>query len=299
MLTGIVPSANDKRSELPMNNLPPRRLHKDGFTLLELLVVIAILAILIALLYPLVGKAIAVSQDTRCRANMRAIGQAFVALAYDHEGILPGNTLGQPPNPQSWQLAWLGDEVLKPGDRFPTWWIPDKVQPNGKGSIYHYIKVSGTANASEIYRCPATKETSYGDGLGSNGRFDYSAPHVFAGAHIDAVPLTSEVTSRPFGNRVERSINTPLLVEEDHYWWINRIHIEPGTGNEDRMGLNHPGGFSNFFAADGSVQHISWNFRDSRGVRSGPNMNQLRCKGPKSGTMVYLTGGNYGTWQNK
>jgi len=58
---------------------------KSGFTLIELLVVIAIIALLMAILVPVLRKAREQGKDVVCRSNLRQIGLAanFYAEEYD------------------------------------------------------------------------------------------------------------------------------------------------------------------------------------------------------------------------
>ena len=62
---------------------------KIGFTLVELLVVIAILAVLAALIFPLLARVRAKGAEAVCRSNMRQLGMAFSMYVGDWDGTLP------------------------------------------------------------------------------------------------------------------------------------------------------------------------------------------------------------------
>lgn len=70
-----------------MRSVPPR---SSAFTLIELLVVIAIIAVLAALLLPVLGKVQDGANSTKCASNLRQIGVAINAYTADNDGLLPG-----------------------------------------------------------------------------------------------------------------------------------------------------------------------------------------------------------------
>jgi prepilin-type N-terminal cleavage/methylation domain-containing protein/prepilin-type processing-associated H-X9-DG protein len=70
---------------------------KRGFTLMELLVVIAIIAILAALLLPVLSRAKAKAWQTQCLNNLKQIGLAIQLYADDNAETLPGPALFQVP----------------------------------------------------------------------------------------------------------------------------------------------------------------------------------------------------------
>jgi prepilin-type N-terminal cleavage/methylation domain-containing protein/prepilin-type processing-associated H-X9-DG protein len=62
---------------------------RSGFTLVELLVVIAIIAILAALLLPVLARAKAQASRAQCLSQLKQIGIAFHSYAHDHNDLLP------------------------------------------------------------------------------------------------------------------------------------------------------------------------------------------------------------------
>ena len=62
---------------------------RGAFTLIELLVVIAIIAILAALLLPVIAKSKESGKSTACLSNLRQVGIALQLYAQDHENKLP------------------------------------------------------------------------------------------------------------------------------------------------------------------------------------------------------------------
>ena len=60
-----------------------------GFTLVELLVVVAIIAILLALLVPVLGEARRFARRVYCSSNLHQLGVASRSYLNDHDDILP------------------------------------------------------------------------------------------------------------------------------------------------------------------------------------------------------------------
>jgi len=68
---------------------PEPRRSRSAFTLVELLVVIGIIAVLIAILLPVLSKARAQANRTVCLSNIRQLGTAILMYCNDNKGYFP------------------------------------------------------------------------------------------------------------------------------------------------------------------------------------------------------------------
>ena len=70
----------------------PKANFRTPFTLIELLVVIAIIAILSALLFPVLGRSRELARRAVCKSNLRQMTAALYMYSDDNEGLFPDNS---------------------------------------------------------------------------------------------------------------------------------------------------------------------------------------------------------------
>ena len=153
-----------------------------GFTLVEMLVVIAIIALLAALLFPVLSRAREKARQSQCLSNLRQLASALALYRTDYEGRNPGMGDGTycpgTVNPQFYP-RWIGGiRTTAEGQWVPCYWaIYPPLDPNApvgalwqqtgvkQGALYPYVK------NEQVYICPS-------DPRGQEKRLSYSMNFV-------------------------------------------------------------------------------------------------------------------------
>lgn len=148
------------KRELASGRAELRREEREGrgkvaFTLIELLVVVAIIAILAAMLLPVLGRAKAQGQSARCKSNLRQLGIAL-RMYIDDNRVYPFGAFGY----SNWLQSWFDN--LSPYYRV-NWTNRSYHCPSYNGSISDGVHF-GQACGSYSYNTIGTGVNQSGNG---------------------------------------------------------------------------------------------------------------------------------------
>jgi len=240
------------------SGLPVKR-HLPAFTLVELLVVIAIIALLTALLQPVLSLARAKSREVACLNNLKQLQTCAKLYSLDNDDSLLPNRY----------VYLLDTQSPAPGFSDKMTWCPglapfDTTTENiERGLLFRYNK------STDIYRCPSDMSrvrTPEGQILNPRRTRSYN--------------LSQSINGLPYGNKTayvpsfatESDIDDPspaklLFFVDVHEQSIYDSHfgIPPrgwGSAAEQPRWWDLPAGRhsqgGNFSFADGHVEHWRW-----------------------------------------
>jgi len=175
---------------------------KSGFTLIELLVVIAIIAMLMAILMPVLRKAREQGKDVVCRNNLRQIGLAANFYAGDYDLCVPRGAAGS--TERAWYQLFMPFLAQKP-----------------KGNDYRTVK---------IYRCPSYPDKEQTVCYVVNG-WDFKDKNDMVGDEILRPTKLTTCTQRAY---------TLYLVDNEDGPWRHIIRKADDPGIK-RCDVWHPG----------------------------------------------------------
>jgi prepilin-type N-terminal cleavage/methylation domain-containing protein/prepilin-type processing-associated H-X9-DG protein len=130
------------------------RRFQTAFTLLELLVAIAIIAILAALLLPVLSQARARATAIQCQGNLKQLQLAWQMYVNDHNDFIPGNNWWQEAGSNgmtrcslNWTTGWEDATLADNPDNTNT----DLFLNPKWASLGEYVE------SAAIYHCPASR----------------------------------------------------------------------------------------------------------------------------------------------
>ena len=235
----------------------PKSLNQEraaGFTLIELLVVIAIIAILAAMLLPVLSSAKLKTQKIACLNHLKQLQTAWIMYNGESEGHIPTCEPFDPTTLAINTTAWVRGvaAILSPPGAF------GQVDPGvldctnqhalALGTLYSYLSQPG------VYRCPSdTREV--------NG-----TPYVRSFSMnnwMNGEPFADSANNLDLGHRLfktESSITSPsslyVFIDEDA-GTINDgmfvVYMNPANGLQDQPSLRHKTGYPLTFA-DGHAE---------------------------------------------
>jgi len=215
---------------------------KRAFTLMELLVVIGIIAILAALLLPVLSSAKGKAQQTQCLNNLKQLQTGWQSYLGDNNDTMPPNLWDKVPG---WDAgSAVGSWVVGNAHNDIT---PDNIQ---KGVQWKYNA------ALPVYHCPTDKSQTTDDSM---PRFrSYSLLNYLGADPADTGATASRNKQR--GNQLRQPSNVIAFACEDSQSindGIFFVNLPSSAQWKDLPSFRHANG-GLFSFADGHVEYWKW-----------------------------------------
>jgi len=168
------------RNKVKIVNSHSSIVNPKAFTLIELLVVIAIIALLMAIMVPVLRSAREGAYRTVCLSNLKQLTLAWTAYATEHDGkLVRGSSFSmgkrtRGPRVMMFSEGWLGRAFLFPESRSAV------IEDPNKGALWPWIK------DVDIYRCPRGREghaVTYSTLVAANG-CDVEGTYIMEGMQL-------------------------------------------------------------------------------------------------------------------
>jgi prepilin-type N-terminal cleavage/methylation domain-containing protein/prepilin-type processing-associated H-X9-DG protein len=233
-----------------------------GFTLIELLVVIAIIALLLALLIPVLGRARELGQRAVCLSNLRQLTLAWLAYANDYDGKIVQNVnCGM----ISGHWGWIGGAFVNPWQKRSV-----LITSSNKGALWPYIQDIDT------YRCPRARPGHIAT---------YSIVAAANGIRVEGtyLPNTGPAPELPLGKQIGSTVlrltnlmeivspgsaQRAVFIDQcqmtrgsfDYDFYIEYLYPKWSAGNPPP--IRHSDGVT-FSMADGHAEYWKWKARET------------------------------------
>jgi prepilin-type N-terminal cleavage/methylation domain-containing protein/prepilin-type processing-associated H-X9-DG protein len=220
-----------------------------GFTLTELVVVMGILAVLAAIVLPVIGTVRAAANSAQCKSNLHQLMSAFLAYVPDNQGLMPANSYNVNSNQDI--VYWFG-------------WTPNsfpeinRVLDPSRGMITKYL---GSAAANGL-QCPCfpyddpTFVPKFSQHAADYGLNIYLCPYSYQNTAYHLTQVQYPATTVIFADVVQMDSFPTGSFNEAFYLGIdnNGASLAPFGGF---VHWRHPGQTANVAYLDGHVDQVS------------------------------------------
>ena len=199
-------------------------MNKKAFTLIELLVVIAILGVILALLFPAMGRVREGARRAQCANNLRQHGIAWYLYIDEHDERFP--PYGDPP---SGGYAWPYTYGGKQGSN-PSYNANHGAQHR---VLNHYLDIysDNDRSALEVFHCPDDrKPNAFTNNTATI--FDYLGTSYYFNTRI--------LQFRPSGEFKSRPLSTITAPRDKVYLEMCHWHCTPGHGGRGNVWQRTP-----------------------------------------------------------
>lgn len=213
-----------------------------AFTLIELLVTIAIIAILAALLLPVLGRSKSTAQGAQCMSNHRQLVLAWTMYCHDNNSQIPVLE------------RWVAGNMTDPYDANDAELLVD----SQKSALGRYVVDEG------IYKCPGDK-SSYVRSVSMNNRMNPTLPGLWlhgGGDKYEIFNRTEDIRT-PSGIYLTLDERSDTINDGSFCVDMSNTGDGSGTGTSNPYWLiDYPADYHNgsgrFSFADGHAEGEKW-----------------------------------------